>query len=281
MMFMGLMKEMFGVEHPVLGMVHFLPLPGSPLYDEAGGVRKIMDAATRDAQALADAGFDGLSFSNEGDRPYLSNVDKTTVAVMSALISEISSRFKLPFGLSVLADPEAAIAIGAATEANYVRTFLSWVFVSDWGMVDPCAGALQRFHKNFGASKTKIFANISGHTEPLGGRSLKDIASGAVKFALADALCLAGTTAGSPVSEEDLKAARAGSFGVPVIAGTGVNIANAETMFRLSDAVIIGTSIKVGGDTFAPVDPKTAAAFIKKANEVRKYIKSENPGGKV
>ncbi|MDR1732678.1 MAG: BtpA/SgcQ family protein [Synergistaceae bacterium] len=271
---MDVLKQVFGVEKPVLGMVHFLPLPGSPLYDEKGGIEKIRSAAMRDAETLARAGFDGISFSNEGDRPYLSSVDKTTVAVMASLISDISSKIKKPFGLSVLADPEAAIAVGLATGADYVRIFLSWVFVGDWGIVDPDAGRLQRLRRSVGGAKMKVFANISGHTEPLGGRSLRAIAAGAVKFGLADAVCLAGTTAGSPVSAEDLDQARAGSFGVPVIAGTGVGIDNAELMLNKSDAVIMGTSIKVGGDTFNPVDPERAAAFMEKARSVRASIKS-------
>lgn len=268
-----MMENIFGVKKPILGMVHFPPLPGSPLYDATGGVKKIRDTAMRDAEALIKAGFDGLSFSNEGDRPYLSNVDKTTVAVMSSIISEVSTHFKKPFGLSVLADPEAAIAIGTATGADYVRIFLSWVFVGDWGIVDPCAGALQRFKRNFGAADMKVFANISGHTEPLGGRKLKDIAAGAVKFGLADAVCLAGTTAGSPITEQDLLDARAGSHGAPVIAGTGVNINNAEKMLSLSDAVIMGTSIKIDGDTFNPVDPVKSKHFMDKAIEVRNALK--------
>ena len=267
-----LMEQIFGVRKPVMGMVHFPPLPGSPLYDEAGGVKKIRDTAMRDAEALVEAGFDGLSFSNEGDRPYLSSVDKTTVAVMASVISEVSSHFKKPFGLSVLADPEAAIAIGTATGANYVRIFLSWVFVGDWGIVDPCAGALQRFRRNFGGMGMKVFANISGHTEPLGGRKLKDIAAGAVKFGLADAVCLAGTTAGRPISEDDLLQAREGAHGAPVIAGTGVNVDNADKMMRLSDGVIMGTSIKIDGDTFNPIDAAKAKLFMNKAREVRNAL---------
>jgi membrane complex biogenesis BtpA family protein len=263
------MKEIFGVKKPVMGMVHFPPLPGSPLYDAAGGVQKIRDTAMRDAEALAAAGFDGLSFSNEGDRPYLSSVDKMTVAVMSSVIFETASQFKKPFGLSVLADFEAAIAIGSAVGANYVRVFLSWVFVGDWGIVDPCAGALQRFRRNCGGTDLKVFANVSGHTRPLGGRNLKDIAAGAVKFGLADAVCLAGTTAGSPISEEDLREARLGAHGVPVIAGTGVNADNADRMLRLSDGVIMGTSIKVDGDTFKPVDAGKAKRFMERVKEVR------------
>jgi predicted TIM-barrel enzyme len=65
-------------------------------------------------------------------------------------------------------------------------------------MVDPDAGKLQRLKASING-EFKVFANISGHTEPLGGRRLEDIARGAVKFGLADAVCLAGTTAGSEI----------------------------------------------------------------------------------
>lgn len=267
-----LMKSMFGVKKPVLGMVHFPPLPGSPLYDESAGIQKIRDTAMRDAEALVKAGFNGISFSNEGDRPYLAHVSNITVAVMTSVITEVTAQFKVPFGLSVLADPAAAIAIGTATGADYVRIFLSWVFASDWGIVDPHAGELQRERVCGGGKGLKVFANISGHTAPLGGRGLKDIASGAVKFGLADAVCLAGTTAGSEVPESDLVAAREGAHGVPVIAGTGVRASNVERMFRLSDAVIMGTSIKVGGDTFNQIDETRAREFIKKAEEARSIV---------
>ncbi|GHS97443.1 sgc region protein SgcQ [Synergistales bacterium] len=263
---MGLMKEMFGVEKPVLGTINFLPFPGSPFYDDDGGIKKIRDAAARDAQILVDAGFDGLAFSNGSDRPYISDADKATVAVMSSLISEISSRFRLPFGLSVTADPEAAVAIGAATEANYVRIFLYWDMILDWGSAGPYADALQRFRKNFFTKKTKVFANISGNTELSGGRCLEDIANGAVRFALADALCLSGTTAGETVLEDDIKAARAGSLDVPLVVAMGDSLYNVASVLALSDAIIV--------DTYPHPDSEKTAVFIKKVREIRKNIKS-------
>lgn len=262
------MKSVFNVDKPMIGMVHLPPLPGSPLYDETKGIKFIQETVNTDVKTLVDAGFDALSFSNEGDRPYLSDVDKTTVAMMSSVIARATEHVKIPFGLSVLADSSAAIAIGNATGANFVRIFLSWVFVGDWGIVDPCAGKLLR-QKKASFSNMKIIANISGHTTPLGGRSLKDIAAGAVKFGLADALCLGGTTAGAPIDFEDIKAARNGSCGEPVIAGTGVSVANMEQYLPLIDGVIIGTSLKYDKDTFKPVNPVAAKAFIKKANEIR------------
>lgn len=265
---MEIFTKEFCSKKPVFGMVHFLPLPGSPLYDREAGINGIRKAAMRDAEILAKAGFDGFVFSNEGDRPYLGDVGKYTVAVMTQLINEIATKFDLPFGVSVLADPEGAISVAGAVQADFVRTFLSWVFVADWGIVNPDAGKLQRLRSSI-ECKAEVLANISGHTEPLGGRRIKDIARGAVMFGLADAVCLAGATAGSEISEEDLIEAREGAKGVPVFVGTGADIHNVDRMMRLGDGVIVGSSLKVDGIVFNPICPDRADAFIKKVREIR------------
>jgi len=269
---MSILKDIFGTEKPIIGMVHFLPLPGSPLYDPDAGISTILNMAKREAELLEKAGFDGIIFSNEGDRPYLGDVGKEIVAIITRLVYQVSSSIDVPFGVSVLADPEAAISVASAVEADFVRIFLSWVYISDWGIVDPGAGKLQRLKRNI-YSKIKVFANISGHTEPLGNRKIEDLAIGAVKFGLADALCLAGTTAGSPVLEDDIINAKKGVMNIPVLVGSGVNIDNVEKYLKISDGVIVGTSLKINGNTFNPLDPDRVNSFITKAKEVRnKYL---------
>ena len=265
----SILEKISGTRKPVFGMVHFLPLPGTPCYDREGGVEAIRKTAMTDAQNLAAAGFDGFMFSNEGDRPYLADVSKHTVALMASLVQEISSRFDKPFGVSVLADPVAAISVGSAVGADFVRIFLSWVYASDWGIVDPDAGALQRYRATLDPQPA-IFANVSGHTEPLGGRSIYDIARGAIKFGLADAVCLAGTTAGSAIDEKEIRQARDAAAGkTPVIIGTGVGVENIDKMLPLGDGFIVGTSLKEGGDTFKPIDPERAKAFMSKMKTLR------------
>jgi uncharacterized protein len=263
------LDKMISVKKPVFGMVHFPALPGTPMYEAAGGLGKIRDIAMRDAESLAKAGFDGFMFSNEGDRPYLADVSKYTVAVMARLVSDIAGQFRKPFGVSVLADPVAAISLGAAVESSFVRIFLSWVFASDWGIVSPDAGALQRYRSQFNPAPA-VFANVSGHTAPLGDRSIYDIARGAIKFGLADAVCLAGSTAGSEIDIDEIQQARKAAAGkTPVVIGTGVSVGNIEAMYPLGDAFIVGTSLKVGGDTFQPIDPARAMAFMEKFKAMR------------
>ncbi len=47
------LREMFGVEKPIIGMVHLWPLPGAPGYT-GYGMEAIVEHALRDAEALVE-----------------------------------------------------------------------------------------------------------------------------------------------------------------------------------------------------------------------------------
>jgi predicted TIM-barrel enzyme len=47
-----LLEELFSVEKPVIAMVHFPPLPGTPLYDEERGVAGIVESMAEDIEKL-------------------------------------------------------------------------------------------------------------------------------------------------------------------------------------------------------------------------------------
>ena len=48
----GALKELFGIEKPVIAMSHFPPLPGTPLYDASKGVDGMLSGdAYRSAKA--------------------------------------------------------------------------------------------------------------------------------------------------------------------------------------------------------------------------------------
>lgn len=46
------LKEIFGLEKPVIGMVHLLPLPGNYLYDDIGGIEAIVKGVIQDVEKL-------------------------------------------------------------------------------------------------------------------------------------------------------------------------------------------------------------------------------------
>src|SRR5919199_6951041 len=104
-----LLRDLFGVDKPVIAMAHFPPLPGTPLYDERQGIAGILESMAADIQKLLNGGVDALLFCNEGDRPYALRADFEAVAVMSRVITELAPRDR-PFGVDFLWDAKAPLA---------------------------------------------------------------------------------------------------------------------------------------------------------------------------
>src|SRR6476661_6184370 len=98
----------------VFGMVHIKALPGAPMF--AGSMDEVVDAAIRDARALAAGGCDGLGTENYGDRPFFkTRVPPETIAAMTRVIAAVAGEVQLPIGVNVLRnDARAALAIAAA-----------------------------------------------------------------------------------------------------------------------------------------------------------------------
>src|SRR5260221_1539808 len=130
-------KRVFGDKKPVIAMVHLLALPGTPLYDEEGGVERIVEGARKDLRALLAAGVDAVMFGNENDRPYELNVDMASTATMAYVIGQVRSMIHVPFGVNVLWDPISSVALAAATGASFVREICTGFYASDMG---PWAG---------------------------------------------------------------------------------------------------------------------------------------------
>src|SRR5690349_13197953 len=117
-------RPLFGMHKPVIGMVHLPALPGSP-YSEPSSPSALLAASMRDRDALLRAGFDAISISNEGDRPYLTAVPAETVALFTYLACELTRGLEIPFGCGVLIDPRASLAVAGAVGARFVRLSFS------------------------------------------------------------------------------------------------------------------------------------------------------------
>ena len=85
-------RRVFGSGKPVIAMVHFGALPGSPLYDASGGVEALIDGVSRDIDALQRAGFDAIMFGNENDRPYELSGSTESMAAMTAVVMAVKPK---------------------------------------------------------------------------------------------------------------------------------------------------------------------------------------------
>ncbi len=153
--------QAFGTEKPIIAMVHLGALPGTPLYNVEGGLEKLRDDARKDLQALQSAGFDAIMFGNENDRPYAFDVDPASTATMAAIIGALKPEITLPFGVNVLWDPMATVALAAATGATFCREIFTGTYASDMGVWAPDAGKALRYRDSLGRNDLLMLYNVS------------------------------------------------------------------------------------------------------------------------
>lgn len=260
-------ERVFGKTKPVIGMVHIGALPGTPLFDPSFD---LLAAAHADLVALQEAGFDAVMFGNENDRPYEFQVDTASTATMAALIGQLKSEIKVPFGVNVLWDPMSSVALGAATGAAFVREIFTGTYASDMGPWTPDAGRAMRYRDRLNRPDMAMLYNISAEfAHSLDQRSLPDRARSAVFSSIPDAVLVSGQITGEAAAMSDLEAVKAVLPDIAVMANTGVKHETVADVLAVADGCIVGSSLKVDGNTWNPVDPDRASDFMARARKAR------------
>jgi uncharacterized protein len=263
------LEQRFGTVKPVIAMLHFPGLPGRPRHNRELGRTHLVDVVGRDLETLQAAGVDGLLFCNENDIPYQLNVGPEVPAAMAAVIGELRASVHVPFGVNILWDAKASIAVARATGATFVREVFTGVYESDLGMIAPAIGDLAGYRTAIGADDVAFFDNISPEfSSALGTRGIAERAKGAA-FLGVDAILISGPAAGVPFAMSDLRTAKDAVPQVPVFANTGVSAERLDDIFAVADGVIVGTSLKVDGDTWSRVDPARAERLMDAARTIR------------
>jgi hypothetical protein len=267
---MSWLQDLFGTPKPIIAMVHMPALPGDPGYDQAGGMRAVVEHTQADLRALQAGGVDAVMFSNEASLPYLTKTQAITAASMARVIGELMGEIKLPFGVNVLWDPLASLDLAAAAGAAFVREVFTGVYASDFGLWAPQSGEALRHRKAIGAENVRLLFNILPESAAyLGERSLKDIARSTVFNNQPDAVCVSGLTAGAETSTQALEVVKQAVPETPVFANTGVNWENLAEQLSIADGAIVGTHFKREGKIWNPVDPERVKTFMEKSRQIR------------
>jgi membrane complex biogenesis BtpA family protein len=260
-------QRIFGATKPVIGMVHFGALPGTPLFDPD---LDLLAAVRADLLALQDAGFDAVMFGNENDRPYEFSVDVASTATMATIIGQLKSEITVPFGVNVLWDPMASVALAAATGAHFIREIFTGTYASDMGPWTPNAGEAMRYRNRLGRSDLAMLYNISAEfAHSLDQRSLPDRARSAVFSSVPDAILVSGQITGEAAAMSDLQAVKDALPDTAVLANTGVKHDTIADVLSIADGCIVGSSLKVDGDTWNAIDPERAKDFMARAKQAR------------
>lgn len=266
---MDLLERTFGVPKPIIAMLHLPGLPGRPWHDAAGGIAKAVDSVGRDLAVLQEAGVDGVMFCNEADLPYQLKVGPEVVAGMTSVVGQLRRDIRVPFGVNLLWDAIASLAVARATDAAFIREVMTGVYESDLGMIEPKIGEIGGYRTAIGAGGVLLFDNIQPEfASAIGRRSVADRARGAA-FLGVDAVLISGPAAGTSIEMSDLRAAKEAVPEFPVIANTGVRADTVAEIFTVADGAIVGTSLKRDGVTWNEVDRDRAKALVDAARTAR------------
>ncbi|MDH5020616.1 BtpA/SgcQ family protein [Halobacterium rubrum] len=259
----------FDADRPVVGMVHLAPLPGAPGYDD-GDRAPARDAALRDLRRLDAGGVDAVMVENFGDAPfYADDVPKHVVASMTALVSDLRRETDLPLGVNVLRnDAEAAVSIAAAAGADFVRVNVhAGARLTDQGVVEGKAAETVRLRDRLDAADVSILADVDvKHSAALAERPLSEGVAELLERGHADGVVASGAGTGHETDRDHLRAVvdARDDLGVdaPVFVGSGVTRESVEETLTLADGAIVGTALKAGGKTTAPVDEDRVRALV-------------------
>lgn len=272
------MSRVFVNESPVVGMVHLPPLPGAPDYDAEAGRASIREAAVRDARRLAEGGVDAVIVENFGDAPfYPEDVPDHVVADMTTLVGAVDRAIDRPVGVNVLRnDVEAALGIAAAAGGSFVRVNVHvGARITDQGIVEGRAHETLRRRDQIDAGDVQVLADVAvKHSRPLAGdENIPSQVRDLVERGLADGVIVSGErtgTASDLETVEEVVTARDGlERDVPVLVGSGVTARNVADFLTVADGVIVGTALKAGGETTAPVDVERVGEVVAAAEKVR------------
>lgn len=242
------LDDVFGVEKPVVGMVHLRPLPGSPGW--AGSVEAVLDRALTDARLLEDGGVDGILVENYGDAPFEPGpVPAETVAAVARLAAAVVEGASVPVGVNVLRnDARAALGAAVAAGARFIRINVhSGVMFTDQGILEGRAHETLRVRRSLDASVALLADVLVKHATPPPGTSLEGAARDLWHRGRADALVVSGQGTGRPVDPDRLRRVKEAIPAAPLWIGSGVTPENAQDLVPLCDGLIVGSAVQAGG----------------------------------
>jgi uncharacterized protein len=260
-----MLLELFGTAKPLIGVIHLLPLPGSPRWD--GHLESVCLRAEQEAAALTTGGVNGIIVENFFDAPFAKNkVDTATACALAIVIKRVMAICELPIGVNVLRnDGMTALAVAATTGAQFIRVnVFTGAMLTDQGIIEGEAHALQLYRKQLGAHKTvKIFADVLvKHASSLSPNpDIKLIAKDTVQRGLADAIIVSGTATGDAPTLKDLQEAREAVPTTPILIGSGVAKSNIKSLLQFADGAIVASSLKRQGLIENPVDVERVRAL--------------------
>ncbi|GAA0136978.1 BtpA/SgcQ family protein [Paenibacillus sp. YSY-4.3] len=273
---MNILQELFPVKKPIIGMVHSLPLPGSPDFKKYN-LPDIYDYCVEEAMRLIEGGVDGLMIENAGDIPFVKSeyMGPETAACIAIIGERIRRETNLPMGVNIVAN--AAIQSIAATKAfggQFVRVN-QWAnaYIANEGFVEGASGVALRYRSMLEGEDIHVFADVHvkhGSHAIVADRPIEELARDAAFFG-ASSLIATGFRTGDPTKVEEVFAVKKGSD-LPVLVGSGIDAGNCQELLKVADGAILGVSVKEPNLMSGKTNVAKLKEFMSRVRELRETL---------
>lgn len=238
--------DTLGKKKVVIGMVHLLPLPGTPFYQE-GTMELALENAVADATALYHGGADGCLIQTV-DRVYpaADEADYARVAAMAIIVKAVADATGPEFQIGVqimLNALKASVAVAKVCDGSFLRcTALVGATVTAAGMVEANPHDFLTYRAQIGAQQIKLIAEVnSRHFRWLGDMPTADIARMAARVGAAAAEVAHPDEATNTRLVRDIKQAMPH---LPVVLGGYTTHGNVARRLAEADGVFVGSCLK-------------------------------------
>lgn len=267
---MSFLKQIFGTEKPIIGLLHLKPLPGDPFFAPGGSLDDVVDCALEDLHALQAGGVDGVLMTNELSLPYEKKVSGVTLGAMGYVAGALRQHLTVAFGAEAIYDGDATIELCAAVGASFTRCLFTGAWAGDLGLVDRDVARTLRLKSALRLDDLKLFYFVTSEGEVyLNDRTYPEIAKSMVFNCRPDALVVGGAAAGVGPGGELLRDVRAAAPGIPVVCGTGCRAETVREVLQNCDGAFVGTTFKKDGIFENRVDEQRVRAFMDTVKEIR------------
>lgn len=232
----------------IIGLVHLMPLPGTPFYE--GNLTSVIDKAVRDATALSRGGAHGCliqtvdrAYSNEDDTDY------ARVAAITLVVNAVKQAVPASFlvGVQLMWNCiTPSLAVARVCGADFIRcTAMVGVSESPYGMVEAQPLKVQEYRHKIDAADVTMITEIQGYHFKGETDELKELTDRAffARYAGADAVEIVDKD--EEKNNRMVQAVR--KLGIPVVLGGGTNAENVCRRMRYANMALVGSCFEKKG----------------------------------
>lgn len=257
----------------VIGLVHLLPMPGTPLYEE-GNLEKMTKKALADCKTLKENGADGcLVQTVDVYYPDTDDTDYARVATLAAVTARVRDAVGPDFlvGAQIMWNcitPSLAVCKGAG--ADFTRcSALVGKTESAYGTVVGKPLMVAEYRKKIEAMGIGMLSEISGyhHTGEYSAANIRNLAGTSMRLGASAVEVYNKDFEMNERLVKDVKAAG----NIPVILGGGTTVENCADRLRYADGALVGAAFE-GGAWGGPVIGSIVAEYVKKIRALEEEL---------